>query len=48
MGRQDSLIRKLIYIDAWQGTWSAYEIKKDDKRCPVCDERQFAFLEKGK
>jgi adenylyltransferase/sulfurtransferase len=47
-GKKDALIRKLMYIDVWQGTWSAYEIKKDDKRCPVCDDRQFAFLEERK
>lgn len=48
MGKQDALIRKLIYIDAWQGTWNIYELKKDSKRCPVCDDRQFAFLEQKK
>ena len=47
-GKRDSLIRKLIYIDAWHGTWDIFEIKKGDKRCPVCDDRQFTFLEKRK
>jgi adenylyltransferase/sulfurtransferase len=46
VGKRDSLLRKLIYIDAWQGTWNSFEIKKDDKRCPVCDDRHFTFLKK--
>jgi adenylyltransferase/sulfurtransferase len=46
VGKRDSLIRKLIYIDAWKGTWDLYDLKKDSKRCPVCDDRQFTFLEK--
>jgi adenylyltransferase/sulfurtransferase len=48
MGKQDSLINKLIYIDVWYGTWKVFELKKDSKRCPVCDDRQFAFLEQKK
>jgi len=47
-GKRDSLIRKLTYIDIWQGTWNLFEITKDDKRCPVCDDRQFAYLEQKK
>ncbi|HYA13222.1 MAG TPA: ThiF family adenylyltransferase [Syntrophales bacterium] len=48
LGKQDALIRKLIYVDVWYGTWNLFELKKDEKRCPVCDDRQFAFLEKKK
>ncbi|MEN6320065.1 MAG: ThiF family adenylyltransferase [Syntrophaceae bacterium] len=47
-GKRESLIRKLMYIDIWQGTWNTFEITKDDKRCPVCDDRQFSFLERRK
>ena len=48
LGKQDALIGKLIYIDVWYGTWNLFELKKDEKRCPVCDDRQFAFLEQKK
>jgi len=48
LGKQEALIKKLIYLDVWYGTWSLFELKKEDKRCPVCDDRQFAFLEQKK
>jgi adenylyltransferase/sulfurtransferase len=48
LGKKDTLIGKLIYIDVWYGTWNLFELKKDEKRCPVCDDRQFAFLEQKK
>jgi len=48
LGKQEALIRKLIYLDAWYGTWNVYELKKGNTRCPVCDDRQFAFLEQKK
>ncbi len=48
LGRREDLIKKLIYIDAWYGTWKLLELKKGEKQCPVCDERQFAYLEQKK
>jgi molybdopterin-synthase adenylyltransferase len=48
MGKYDSLIHKLIYIDIWQGIWNLYDIKKDNNRCSVCDDRRFSFLEQRK
>lgn len=44
LGKQEDLIRKLIYIDVWYGTWKLFELKKEGKRCSVCDDRQFAYL----
>jgi adenylyltransferase/sulfurtransferase len=48
LGKQDALIKKLIYIDVWYGTWSLFELKKDKNKCSVCDDRQFVFLEQKK
>ncbi|MEN6319623.1 MAG: ThiF family adenylyltransferase [Syntrophaceae bacterium] len=48
LGKQDALLKKMLYIDAWYGTWNVFELKKDSKRCPVCDDRQFSFLEQKK
>ncbi len=47
-GRKDSLLRKLVYIDPWEGRWKFFEFKKTGKRCPVCDDHEFKFLEKNK
>jgi len=46
-GNMESLLRKLVYIDPWNGQWKLYDISKG-KRCRVCDDREFEFLEKGK
>jgi adenylyltransferase/sulfurtransferase len=48
LGKQDALIKKLIYLDAWYGTWNVFELKKGSTRCPVCDDKQFAFLDQKK
>lgn len=48
LGKHDAMIKKLIYIDVWSGTWKLLEILKGGKRCPVCDDKQFAFLEQKK
>ncbi len=48
LGKHDALIKKLIYIDAWYGTWSVFELRKGSARCPVCDDRQFVFLDQKK
>jgi molybdopterin-synthase adenylyltransferase len=47
-GNHDSLIKKLIYVDAWQGTWKLIDLKKSNTPCTVCDERRFEFLEQKK
>ena len=49
IGDYDSLYKKLVYFDAWYGTWKLIDIKKGEKRCPVCDDRIFNYLtpEKG-
>jgi len=48
LGKYDLLIKKLVYIDVWQGIWNLYEIKKDANRCSVCDDRKFSFLDQKK
>jgi molybdopterin/thiamine biosynthesis adenylyltransferase len=48
IGDHDALIKKLIYIDAWYGTWKMIDIQKKGKSCSVCDERKFDFLEQNK
>jgi molybdopterin-synthase adenylyltransferase len=45
IGDYDALIKKLIYVDPWYGSWKLIDLKKGDKPCSVCDERQFEFLE---
>jgi molybdopterin-synthase adenylyltransferase len=45
IGDFDSLIKKLIVVDPWYGTWKLIDLKKRDIRCSVCDDRQFDFLE---
>jgi molybdopterin-synthase adenylyltransferase len=48
LGKCDSLIKKLAYIDVWQGIWNLYDIKKDANPCSVCDDRKFSFLDQKK
>jgi molybdopterin/thiamine biosynthesis adenylyltransferase len=45
IGDFDALIKKLIVVDPWYGTWKLIDLKKSDTRCSVCDDRQFEFLE---
>lgn len=48
IGDYDSLIKKLIYVDAWYGTRKLINIQKEDRSCSVCDEKKFDFLEQNK
>ena len=44
IGDYDSLYKKLVYFDAWYGTWKLIDIKKGENRCSVCDDRKFDHL----
>jgi molybdopterin-synthase adenylyltransferase len=46
-GRKASLLRKLVFIDPWEGQYHLFEFKKTVKRCPVCDDHEYKFLEKS-
>lgn len=48
MGAKDKLIKKLIYIDAWEGSLKTIDIQKTDDNCPVCDQKVFEFLDSDK
>jgi molybdopterin-synthase adenylyltransferase len=46
MGKKEALLRKLVYVDVWNGVWDLFMLKKGKVPCPVCDEGKFVFLEK--
>lgn len=44
-GKKEALLRKLINVDVWSGTWDLFEIEKQDN-CPCCGLKHFDFLDK--
>jgi molybdopterin/thiamine biosynthesis adenylyltransferase len=46
-GKKEALLRKLVYIDVWYGTWDLIELKKGRVNCPVCDDKKFDFFKNG-
>jgi adenylyltransferase/sulfurtransferase len=42
-GKKEALLRKLINIDVWGGTWNMFEIEKQ-ANCPCCGLKRFDFL----
>jgi molybdopterin-synthase adenylyltransferase len=45
-GKKEALLRKLVYIDAWNSVWNLFNLTKGKTACSVCDEKKFVFLEK--
>jgi molybdopterin/thiamine biosynthesis adenylyltransferase len=45
MNKDDELYDELLFVDVWTGTLERFMVEKGDKACPVCDLRQFEFLE---
>ena len=46
--QKESLLRKLIYIDPWNGRWNFYDFKDVNSHCTVCNDKNFIYLEKRK
>lgn len=44
-GKKEALLRKLVYVDVWNGVWNLFNLTKGKTRCPVCDDRKFVYLE---
>jgi adenylyltransferase/sulfurtransferase len=44
-GKKEALLRRLINVDVWRGTWDLLEIEKQ-ANCPCCGLQRFDFLAK--
>jgi molybdopterin/thiamine biosynthesis adenylyltransferase len=47
IGRKDALVRHLVSIDAWSGTFNKFNVQdyRSYTNCPTCKEGRFDFLE---
>jgi adenylyltransferase/sulfurtransferase len=45
LGKEQEVSSGLLYVDVWTGTLERLQVGKEDHACPVCDLRQFEFLE---
>jgi len=44
LGKEQELLKRLIFVDVWVGTWEQLEVAKASSPCPACDLGRFDFL----
>ncbi len=44
-GHRDMLVRRMRFVNLWEGTLETLDVAKGPGRCPACDEGRYEYLE---